>query len=192
MRSTPDYRVVQLRHYDPRTFESLDRLHRALIHGSSTPPEQFMDFVTQRLGDETTLLILGLAGDAPVGYALAFDVARHAFMPEWQRSGYITQFFVASEHRRQGVGQLMFDYVIQWLASRGVTDVLLNVELDNPVGELFWRKQGFVPHRIRMRRAVTENTTTPEPARDTGDRVDQTWDRDAMTLPTGSKGVPAA
>lgn len=151
-----DCRVVRLRHHDPQLLESLDRLHRALIHGSSTPPEQFMDFVTERLDDETMLLVLALAGDAPVGYALAFDVAEHVFMPEWQRSGYITQFFVAPEHRRQRIGQRMFDFVVHWLASRGVTDVLLNVAPDNPVGNLFWRKQGFVPQRIRMKREATK------------------------------------
>jgi len=122
--------------------------------GSNTPLEQFMDFVTRRLGDETMLLILGLAGDTPIGYGLAFDVAEHPFMPEWQRSGYITQFFVASEHRRQGVGQLLLDSIIQWLASRGITDVLLNVSLENPVGDRFWRKQGFAPYLTRMKRKV--------------------------------------
>jgi ribosomal protein S18 acetylase RimI-like enzyme len=150
--SKPGYHVVRLGDPDPQLLESLDAFHQALLQGSDTPPEQFMDFVTRRLGDETMLLILGLVGDTPVGYGLAFDVVEHPFMPEWQRSGYITQFFVAPEYRRQGVGQMMFDHIVQWLASRGVTDVLLNVAVDNPAGELFWRKQGFAPHRTRMKR----------------------------------------
>ena len=154
MQSRPTHRVVRLRHLDPGLFQSLDRFHRALIQGPGTRMEQFMDFVTSRLDDETMLLILGLAGDTPAGYGLAFDITEHAFMPEWQRSGYITQFFVAPEHRRQGIGQMMFDYIVQWLASRGVTDVQLNVSLDNPVGKLFWRKQGFVPHRVRMKSKI--------------------------------------
>jgi GNAT superfamily N-acetyltransferase len=154
MQSRPGYRVVRLQHRDPKLFEGLDGLHQALIQGSSTPPEQFMAFLSQRLDDESMLLILGLAAGTPVAYALAFDVADHPFMPEWQRAGYITQFFVAPEHRRQGVGQLLFDSVMEWLAARGVTEVLLNVDLDNAVGNRFWRKNGFVPHRIRMKREV--------------------------------------
>jgi len=149
--SCSEYRVVRLRSSDPELFEGLDRLHRALIQGASTPPEQFIDFVTQRLDDETMLLILALAEDGPVGYGLAFDVAEHAFMPEWQRAGYITQFYVAPEHRRRGVGQLMFDAIVEWLASRGVGEVQLNVSQDNPVGHRFWRRHGFVPHRLRMK-----------------------------------------
>ena len=154
MQSRSDYRVVRLQHRDPELFECLDRLHRALLQGSSTPPDQFMDFVAQRLDDEAMLLILALAGDGPVGYGLAFDVAEHAFMPEWQRAGYITQFYVAPEHRRRGVGQLMLDAIVQWLASRGVRDVQLNVSQDNPVGHRFWQRHGFVPHRLRMKRKI--------------------------------------
>ena len=154
MQSRPGYRVVRLQHRDPELFEALDGLHRALIQGSSTPPEQFMSFLTQRLDDEGMLLILGLAAGTPIGYALAFDVVDHPFMPEWQRAGYITQFFVVPEYRRQGVGQLLFDSVMEWLASRGVTEVLLNVDVDNAVGDRFWRKNRFVPHRVRMKREV--------------------------------------
>jgi len=154
MQSLSDYRVVRLQQRDPELFEGLEQLHRALIQGSSTPPEQFADFVTQRLGDEAMLLILALAENGPVGYGLAFDVAEHAFMPEWQRAGYITQFYVVPEHRRQGVGQLMFDAILQWLASRGVSDVQLNVMEDNTLGNRFWRRHGFVPHRLRMKRKI--------------------------------------
>jgi len=150
--SKPGYHVVRLSGPDPQLLESLDTFHQALIHGSGTPPEQFMDFVIRRLGDETMLLLLGLVGDTPAGYGLAFDVVEHPFMPEWQRSGYITQFFVTPEYRRQGVGQMMFDHIVEWLASRGVTEVSLNVAVHNPAGDLFWRKQGFVPHRTRMKR----------------------------------------
>jgi len=154
MQSRSDCRVVRIQRRDPELLRSLDRFHRALIQGSSTPPEQFMDFVAQRLGDETMLLILALVGDEPTGYALAFDVPEHAFMPEWQRVGYVTQFYVTPERRRQGVGQVMFDFIVRWLASRGIREVQLNVSPDNPVGNRFWRRQGFVPHRVRMKRMI--------------------------------------
>jgi len=154
LKSQPDYHIIRLCHPDPQLLTRLDRFHRALIRGSSTPPEQFMDFVTKRLDDEKMLLILGLVGDTPAGYGLAFDVVEHAFMPEWQRAGYITQFFVAPEYRRQSLGQTMLEFIIQWLASRGVTEVLLNVSPDNRGGEQFWKNQGFVPHRTRMKREI--------------------------------------
>lgn len=148
------YRVIRLRGHDFELLEELDRLHRAFFEGSEVKPEQFMDFVTTRLGDEAMLLVLAMAGDTPVGYGLAFDVAEHPFMPEWQRAGYITQLCVSSDHRRRGVGQRLVDYIVEWLASRGVARVLLNVVPDESAAERFWREQGFVPCRVRMTREI--------------------------------------
>jgi GNAT superfamily N-acetyltransferase len=149
-----DYQIIRLHGHDFELLEELDRLHRAFFAGSEVKPGQFMDFVTARLGDERMLLILAMAGDMPVGYGLAFDVAEHPFMPEWQRAGYITQLYVSVDHRRRGVGQRLVNHIIEWLASRGVARVLLNVVPDESVAERFWREQGFVPCRVRMTREI--------------------------------------
>jgi len=42
-----------------------------------------------------------------------------------------------------------------WLASRGVTNVLLNVVAGESTVEQFWRAQGFAPRRTRMGRMVS-------------------------------------
>jgi ribosomal protein S18 acetylase RimI-like enzyme len=148
------YRIVRLDGHDSELLEALDRLHRAFFEGAAVRPEQFMDFVVKRLGDETMLLILATTGNMSAGYGLAFDVAEHTFMPEWQRAGYITQLYVSPGHRRRGVGRLLVDYIVAWLASRDVAEVLLNIVPDEPVTERFWRGQGFLPCRIRMRRRI--------------------------------------
>jgi GNAT superfamily N-acetyltransferase len=147
-------RVVRIRGHDPGLLGDLDRLHRAFFEGSAVEPEQFMGFVARRLEDETMLLILAVAGDTPVGYGLAFDVAEHPFMPEWQRAGYITQLYVSPGQRGRGVGRLLVDHIVAWLASRDVAEVLLNVVPDESLSAQYWRKQGFVPCRVRMRRSI--------------------------------------
>ena len=149
-----DYQVIRIQHPEPHLLDGLDRLHRAFFEGSPVDPQQFMRFVMERLEDEAMLLILALAGDAPVGYGLAFDVTEHPFMPEWQRAGYITQLYVTPAHRRRCVGRLLVDHIQDWLASRGVRDILLNVVVDEPVSERFWRDQGLTPTRVRMRKTV--------------------------------------
>ena len=159
MPSNPTCTIVRLVSPESTLMESLDRFHQDLV-GADAPPDQFTCFVHQRLGDERMLLILALIGETPVGYAMAFDVAEHPFMPEWRRAGYITQFYVAPAHRRHGVGKLMCDYVVGWLASRGIASVQLNVELDNPEGNAFWQSQGFVPLRLRMKRPIQGATDT--------------------------------
>jgi ribosomal protein S18 acetylase RimI-like enzyme len=149
-----DFRIVRIQDHAPGLLEDLDRLHRAFFEGATVEPEQFMDFVAKRLGDEAMLLILAVVGDVAIGYGLAFDVAEHPFMPEWQRAGYITQLYVSPGQRRRGVGRLLVDQIVAWLASRGVAEVLLNIVPDETEAERFWRKQGFLPCRIRMRRRV--------------------------------------
>ncbi len=154
MQPETNCQIVRLCHDNAHLLDSLDTRHRAFFQGSSVPPEQFMDFVAKRLGDETMLLILGLVENTPVSYGLAFDVAEHPFMPEWQRSGYITQLYVDPEHRRHGVGRELVEFMLGWLASRGVTNVLLNVVAGESTADQFWRAQGFAPRRTRMGRSV--------------------------------------
>ena len=148
------FRVVRLDKVNRGLLDDLDRLHRAFFEGASVPPEQFMGFVTERLEDEGMLLILGVESETPVGYALAFDVVEHPFMPEWQRSGYVTQLYVLPDHRGQGVGQLLVDSMLNWMAARGMTKVQLNVVVGEGGAEGYWRRHGFEPSRTRMQRAL--------------------------------------
>ena len=71
-------------------------------------------------------------------------------MPDWQPAGYVCQFYVDAQHRQQGVGQALFDAMMAWFRDRGLARIRLNVDLDNPVGQKFWRKQGFQPLVTRM------------------------------------------
>lgn len=120
--------------------------------GDKDSPEQFIRFIDKHLGDETMFLILAWLDEVPVGYAMIFDVAEHAFMPEWTRAGYITQFLVAREYRTRGVGKSLMERVDAWFEARGIEKVLLNVNMDNETGVRFWKKNGFLPYATRMKR----------------------------------------
>jgi GNAT superfamily N-acetyltransferase len=154
VQSGVEFRIVGLQGGDSQLLRELDRLHRLFLQGSRVPTEQFMEFVTGRLGDEGMLVLLAVNGGKAVGYGLAFDVLEHPFMPEWRRCGYITQLYVAPESRRQGVGRALVERTIEWLASRGVDEVMLNVVAGEGTAERFWRAQGFERCRIRMKREV--------------------------------------
>jgi GNAT superfamily N-acetyltransferase len=151
---TADYQLVQLRTHDDHLLSELDTLHREFFQNSTVPPEQFTDFVSQRLADDQMLLVLAMSDDRAVGYGLAFDVSEHPFMPEWQRSGYITQLYVTPEHRGQGVGQRMVDFILTWMRSRDIQSVQLNTGVGETGAQEFWHKQGFVPRRVRMWREI--------------------------------------
>jgi GNAT superfamily N-acetyltransferase len=142
--------ITRFNYPDQTCMEAVLSLRAEFSHIGS--PEPFVEFVTKRLEDETMLLILAWDGKTPAGYGLAFDVAEHPFMPEWTRTGYITQFLVSRAYRRQGVGQMLMDTIDDWFRSRGLQKVLLNVDIANETGIRFWKRQGFEPYVMRMRR----------------------------------------
>ncbi|MEZ4616596.1 MAG: GNAT family N-acetyltransferase [Caldilineaceae bacterium] len=57
-------------------------------------------------------------------------------------------------YQRRGYGRRVVDYVCMWLASRGVQQVMLNVDVDNTAGAQFWQQQEFRPILLRMKRSL--------------------------------------
>jgi GNAT superfamily N-acetyltransferase len=53
--------------------------------------------------------------------------------------------------RGQGVGEAGLNYIHDWFRSRGLKDAMLNVAIENEVGNRFWVKQGYVPYATRMK-----------------------------------------
>ena len=146
--------IVRIQQDNDHLLEELDRLYRGFAHeeGHTAPPEHFVEFVAARLEDQSMLAIVAFVDNHAAGYALVFDVAEHPFIPNWDRTGYITQLFVDDAYRRAGVGQELTDFALTWLTQRGVPDVMLNVDVDNDDGEKFWRRVGFSPYLTRMRK----------------------------------------
>ena len=60
-----------------------------------------MDFVVARADDESMLAILAAIDGLAIGYCLSFDVQTHPFIPNWERSGYITNLYVEEPFRGQ-------------------------------------------------------------------------------------------
>jgi GNAT superfamily N-acetyltransferase len=120
-------------------------------HVDFSPSDRFRNFLLKHMGEETMLIFLMSDGSKAIGYGMAFDVEEHAYMPEWVRRGYVTQFYVDSSYRGQGVGELGLNYIHDWFRSRGLKDAMLNVAIDNEAGNRFWVKQGYVPYATRMK-----------------------------------------
>jgi len=142
--------ITRYNHPDQNWLETVLSLRAEF--GDKDSPEPFASFINGRLEDESMLLILAWVEETPVGYGLAFDVAEHPFMPEWTRTGYITQFLVSRGYRQRGVGKILMDYIDDWFHSRGIQKVLLNVNIENKTGIRFWESQGFEPYAMRMKR----------------------------------------
>ena len=147
-----DITITLLTEKDSPLLDALCLLRDGLSahHEDFSSSERFRAFMLKHLGEETMLTFLMCDEEIPIGYGLAFDVAEHAYMPEWTRKGYVTQYYVDAAYRGQGVGEMGLNYIHEWFKSRGLTEALLNVALENEVGNRFWRRQGYVPYATRM------------------------------------------
>ncbi|MBN1488095.1 MAG: GNAT family N-acetyltransferase [Anaerolineae bacterium] len=150
---TQQYRIVHIKQSNDSLLQEVFTMRNELMnyHGRVPPPEPFMRIVPQRVHEETTRLSVILDRDTAAGYTMAFDVAEHPFMPDWQRAGYITHFYIREAYRKQGLGQLLYNDVITWFRQRQVAKIMLNVAIENMLGQRFWEKQGFEPIAIRMK-----------------------------------------
>jgi GNAT superfamily N-acetyltransferase len=150
--------ITRVTEIDQHQIDELCRLRDDLSahHDDFSPSNRFRNFLLKHMGEETMLVFLMNAGEKTIGYGMAFDVEEHAYMPEWVRRGYVTQFYVDSAYRGQGVGELGLKYIHEWFRSRGLKEAMLNVAIDNEAGNRFWVKQGYIPYATRMRHVLSE------------------------------------
>jgi len=154
------FELIRLTTENSTLLEGLAQLNHqfAIEDGQQAPPMPFQEWIAARLDDEAMYIALVLEDGIPIGYVLIFDVMTHPFIPDWQRTGYITQLFVHANHRRKGVGQQLVDNGLAWLTQRGVPQVMLNVHADNPTGEQFWDSMGFLSYLLRKVRKLSSTS----------------------------------
>ena len=79
----------------------------------------------------------------PVGYAL--------FGLEPDSTIYLRQFFIAREHRRQGIGTAAMNLLIHRVLARDAR-ITVVVLAGNEAGQKFWSSLGFAKHACIMER----------------------------------------
>jgi len=154
----PDIQFVRVTQFNPKQVDELCGMRDALMshHDNFSSSELFRNFMLKHMSEDTMLIFLMYDGENAVGYGMAFDVEEHPFMPEWARRGYITQYFVDSAYRGKGIGELGLNYIHDWFRSRGLMNVMLNVDAENEIGVRFWVRHGYVPYATRMKHQLAE------------------------------------
>src|SRR5450432_552875 len=68
------------------------------------------------------------------------------------RRGWIYHIAVSPAHRGQGVGKLLLDDCVQGLHRSGIKRAIILVARDNPLGQEFWRRNGWeeIPFAVPM------------------------------------------
>ncbi len=84
----------------------------------------------------------------PVGYALVLQQVATPYLPA---KTYLRQFFIARDHRGQGLGKLAFALLEREIFTRGQA-IRLEAKWRNPRAQAFWKKMGFVEQDITYER----------------------------------------
>ncbi len=87
------------------------------------------------------ILEIALDGDTPIGFLygkIDREGDRGYIRPDW---GYIMEFYVIPERRREGLGRLMAQRLEAFYAKKGITHLYLTA--DPVTGKPFWAAAGY-------------------------------------------------
>ncbi|WP_416841094.1 GNAT family N-acetyltransferase [Haloferax sp. DFSO52] len=76
--------------------------------------------------------------------------------------GTISNLFVVSERRGEGVGSRLLSAAEERLHEAGADVVGLEVMADNESGRKFYRRHGYRPHRIELEKSIQNDTHSKE------------------------------
>jgi GNAT superfamily N-acetyltransferase len=113
----------------------------------------WLESLDQWTGDADWLVLVGEAQGELVGYLVA---KTDQGPPVYRRRehGVIWDTCVAARWRRRGVGRKLTAYALDWFRSRGLSQAQVSAAACNSASNAFWRKMGFEPHMVQMRRKL--------------------------------------
>ncbi len=105
------------------------------------------------LPDENRAVLVAEADGQPVGYVHG-TVGETPPVYAQRKHGAIVEISVTSGWRRRGVGGKLVAALFDWLRQRQLAEVRLGRPPRNPLATAFWRKMGFEPYMVQMRRVL--------------------------------------
>lgn len=104
------------------------------------------------------ILLARLAGQ-PCGYAMLEEIHRPATLFKHGRDALmIDQIAVDPDHRRRGVGRALVEAALVQATRRALGEVMLDHWAFNDEASAFFAALGFMPSRIFLSRAVSEES----------------------------------
>ena len=74
-----------------------------------------------------------------------------------RQHSYLGFMYVVPEHRGKAVNKKIVDVLEAWSASKGVSELLLEVYVENAAAIRAYEKSGYTRHVIEMRKGLTED-----------------------------------
>lgn len=98
---------------------------------------------------------VAISGDRLVGSGYIKVVKSKPYL-RFEEHGYIGFVFVDPAHRGRGVSNLLMDCFKAWAKSKGITEIRLDVYLENKSAVRAYEKAGFTPNLLEMRMDITD------------------------------------
>jgi ribosomal protein S18 acetylase RimI-like enzyme len=156
--------AVQIRRATPADRAAIGRLWQEMMDYHCTlDPEVFalaedalscwLEWFDTILQDENRIVLVAEVDGQPIGYVHG-TVGETPPVYAQRKHGAIVEISVTASWRRRGVGGQLVGALFDWFRQRGLAEVRLGRSPHNPLATDFWRKLGFEPHMVQMRRVL--------------------------------------
>lgn len=112
----------------------------SLLEADIFPDPWSFHEVSATVRQKRTICAAAMEGDTLLGYFLCYYV-----LDECE----IARIAVAKETRRQGIGQMLFEYMKEICREKNLTRILLDVRKSNRTAIIFYEKNGFETDGVR-------------------------------------------
>ena len=128
-----------------------NRILRPHLSRRPDAAQNFARWARSYIGSKNGVVHLAEIGATPAGYSLIF-IKRNPPVSKIAKIGYVSDLLVKMEFRGRGVSSALKNEAMKWFRQKGVKYVSLNVLADNRVPQSIYRKWGFFPFVLEMRK----------------------------------------
>ena len=125
----------------------LDSIFRATDEGHI----HFKQYVEKTIDDDDHLVLVAREKGIVTAFSIS-QIKTKSPLLKHKRYGYIGYMAVSSGFRRNSIGESMLKEIQQWVSSRKLERIELNVVANNIMGYAFWKKHGFADYKHALYR----------------------------------------
>jgi GNAT superfamily N-acetyltransferase len=111
----------------------------------------FSIWARKHIGSKSGVVFLAEVDAKPAGYCLVF-IRRLPLISRVNKLGPIADLLLLKEFRGQGISSKLKNEAMQWFRKKGIKHVSLNVLEKNRVPQSIYKKWGFFPYVVEMRK----------------------------------------
>lgn len=131
---------------------------------TSSGHEIYGDGFVKHINEQSSMPLVAEVNGEVVGFALGI-LRKQPQVYVHRDYGEVNDMAVSATHRHHGIGQALFERLLEWFASQGVSRIEARVATSNEVSSRFWRKLGFEPYLETLVLTTSKHTTEGDGSR---------------------------